>query len=154
METSAAECARVIVDTIPVLMQGLGSHLRSRPGLHLSIPQFRTLMFLRRHEGASISDVAQHLEIALPSVSRLADGLVTRGLVRRQHDAGDRRRVTLALTAAGRDSLQAAQQAALDYLAQALTRLSPTTRAVVAQAMRALQGAFVPGREPESVGTR
>jgi DNA-binding MarR family transcriptional regulator len=111
-------------------------------------------MFLRRHEGASVSDVAQHLEIALPSVSRLADGLVARGLVRRQHDAGDRRRVTLALTVAGRDTLQAAQQAAHEYLIEALTRLSPSTRAVVAQAMRALQGAFAPGREPESVGTR
>jgi len=154
MEISAAECARAIVETIPVMMQGLGSHLRSRAGLNLSIPQFRALMFLRRHEGASISDVAQHLEIALPSVSRLADGLVARGMVRRQDDAADRRRVTLALTTPGREALHAAKQAAQEYFTEALTRLSPAGRAVVAQAMRALQGAFVPGREPESVGTR
>lgn len=154
MDTSAAECARVVLQTVPVMMRGLGSHLRSQTGLNLSIPQLRTLMFLRRHEGASISDVAEHLEIALPSVSRLIDGLVVRGLVRRQPHATDRRRVALALTATGRGALDVAQRAAEDYLAAVLIRLTPSERSTVAQAMRALRGVFAPEREPVPVGAR
>lgn len=154
MDNSAAECARAVLETVPVMMQGVGSHLRARTGVNLSIPQFRALTFLHRHEGASISDVAGHLEIALPSVSRLIDGLVARDMVRRHPDADDRRRVTLALTASGRGALDAAQQVAQDYLAAALARLTPSGRAIVAHAMRALQGAFMLKREPESVGTR
>ncbi len=111
-------------------------------------------MFLRRHEGASISDVAEHLEIALPSVSRLIDGLVVRGLVRRQPHATDRRRVALALTATGRGALDVAQRAAEDYLAAVLIRLTPSERSTVAQAMRALRGVFAPEREPVPVGAR
>ena len=154
MDTSAAECARAVLQTVPVMMRGLGSHLRSQAGINLSIPQLRALMFLRRHEGASMSDAAEHLEIALPSVSRLVDGLVVRGLVRRQPHATDRRRVTLALTATGREALHAAQQAAEDYLAALLIRLTPSERSTVAHAMGALQGVFAPEREPVPVGAR
>jgi len=143
-----------VLQTVPVMMRGLGSHLRLQTGLNLSIPQLRTLMFLRRHEGASISDAAEHLEIALPSVSRLIDGLVVRSLVRRHRHATDRRRVTLALTATGRGALDTAQRVAEDYLAAVLMRLTPSVRSTVVQAMQALLGVFAPEREPVPVGMR
>jgi DNA-binding MarR family transcriptional regulator len=142
------------METVPVMMRGLGAHLRSQIGVNLSIPQFRALAFVRRREGASISDVAEHLEIALPSVSRLIEGLVGRGLVHRQPAAGDRRRVTLTLTAPGREVLHAARQAAEDYVTAVLIRLTPSERSTVAHAMRALRGALAPEREPVPVGAR
>lgn len=154
METSAAECARALLEAVPVLMRELGSHLRADSGVNLSVTQFRALAFLRRNEGASISVIADHLEIALPSMSRLIDGLVIRGMVRRQPHASDRRRVTLALTPAGRAALQDTRRAAEAYLTAALTGLSPSGRATVAQAMRVLQGVFAREREPIPAGNR
>lgn len=154
MDASAMECARAVLDAVPLMMRAIGTHMRTHGGVNLSIPQFRTLLFLRQHEGASISNLAEHLEIALPSVSKLIDGLVARGMVRRQPHATDRRRVTLALTTVGRHALQASHEAAQHYLSTVLTRLPSSERATVAQAMRALQSVFAPDREPQPAGTR
>ena len=56
---------------------------------------------LNRNQGASLSEVAEHVGLTLPSVSKMVDGLVTRGLLTRATDPGDRRRLTLSLTPAG-----------------------------------------------------
>ncbi|MGQ0569312.1 MAG: MarR family winged helix-turn-helix transcriptional regulator [Armatimonadota bacterium] len=144
MRASAHVCAREVLETIPPTMWAIRAHMRSHHALNLSVPQFRTLMFLHRHEGTSLSDAAEHLELALPSVSKLIDGLVVRGVVARSHHTGDRRRVTLALTPAGRQILQLAREAAHAYLAGMLAPLPPPERAALARGMRALRIALKP----------
>ena len=49
----------------------------------LSVPQFRTLLFLRRHPGASLSEVAEHIGLTLPSISKMIDRLEARDLLAR-----------------------------------------------------------------------
>jgi len=50
-------------------------------------------------DGSSASSaLAGRLAVSPPSVTAVVDGLVTRGLVERQADADDRRRLTLLLT--------------------------------------------------------
>jgi long-chain acyl-CoA synthetase len=54
------------------------------------------------------SGLADKLAVSRPSVTGVVDGLVARGLVQREHDASDRRRVGHELTDAGRRLLATA----------------------------------------------
>ena len=57
------------------------------------------------------SGLAQKLAVSRPSVTGVVDGLVARGLVRRDPGDGDRRRVDVDLTVAGREVLGQADAA-------------------------------------------
>ena len=79
--------------------------------LDLSLPQYRVLALLG--EGSTASSVlARRLAVSPPSVTAVVDGLVGRGLVERQADPEDRRRLTLLLTKDGTKLLAAADAAA------------------------------------------
>ena len=118
------------------------------------MPEFRALGFINSHAGASLSDVADHIGLTLPSMSKLMDGLVERKLVTREFDSADRRRVMLGLTGRGRAILDAAHAASQTYLAEVLAALSPSERASVAQAMEALRPLFISDREKELLRTK
>jgi len=66
--------------------------------------------------------------VTRPSVTAVADVLVARGLVERHHDDEDRRRVTHALTPAGRQSLAAADAAVEERLEHVLSHLAEDER--------------------------
>lgn len=88
----------------------------------LSLPQYRLLVYLTLGESKP-SDLAPRLGITRPSVTALVDGMVARGLVDRQPDTDDRRRVRHRVTPAGREALAAADRgvdARLRYLASHL----------------------------------
>ena len=156
MTVTPQDCAREVLETIPLIMRTIRSRMRATPPMNVSVPQFRTLMFLQRHDGPSLSDVAEHLGLTLPSMSKLVDGLVGHGVVMRQPHPGDRRRVTLTLTAGGRSTLQTVREAAQAHLAGMMSTLPPDRRMVVVEAMRALQEVFAPDRAQaaERVGGR
>ena len=78
--------------------------------VELSLPQYRILTLLA--EGTVVaSALADRLAVTRPSVTAVVDGLVARGLVERQADARDRRRVAHVLTASGRRILARADEA-------------------------------------------
>lgn len=141
------EGAREILEVVPHIMHTIRTHMRSHSSAELSVPQFRTLAFLNRWPGASLSDVAENIGLTLPSMSKLVDGLVTRQLVQREASPVDRRCITLALTSLGQTSFQAAYQATQIQLAELLTKLNDTERATVVAAMSALRPIFVVDRE-------
>src|SRR3954468_16012376 len=79
--------------------------------LDLSLPQYRVLALLG--EGSTASSVlARRLAVSPPTVTSVVDGLVGRGLVDREADPEDRRRLTLLLTRDGAKLLAAADPAA------------------------------------------
>jgi len=79
--------------------------------LDLSLPQYRVLALLG--DGSTASSVlARKLAVSPPTVTAVVDGLVARGLVQRQADPEDRRRLTLLLTRDGKRVLTAADAAA------------------------------------------
>ncbi len=137
-------CAALVVDTIPLVMRVIRAEMRSHRTPDLSVPQFRALVYVNRNAGASLSDVAEHLGLALPSASKLIDKLVARDLITRESAPDDRRRVLLMLTPSGQAILQATIQATQARLAQELAALSPHECASVIEAMNLLRRAFVP----------
>ncbi|MBM4418016.1 MAG: MarR family transcriptional regulator [Chloroflexi bacterium] len=93
-----------------------------RPGGNLSMPQFITLRALSDSPKTS-SDLARTLGISRPTVTRLIDGMVRKGLVARQVDSADRRSSCIALTEAGHEVQRVARAQADDHLAALLSGL-------------------------------
>jgi DNA-binding MarR family transcriptional regulator len=136
-------CARDLMDTAPKIMQSIRIEMRRGRGADLSIPQFRTLGFIQRYPDSSLSDLADHLGLTLPSVSKLVDGLVKQKLISRQESNVDRRRLTLVLTSNGQSIINSAREAALTNLTKVLSRLSNDELATIHQAMELLSPLFV-----------
>ena len=138
----ADECAHEVFEVVPLAMRAIRAEMRSRRALGLSVPQFRTLAFLNRNEGASLSDLAEYIGLTLPSMSKMVDGLVVRQLVTRRDSSVDRRYVTLALTPLGKSTWEAARQGTQARLAEMLATLPPEERNTVVLAMQALRRVF------------
>jgi DNA-binding MarR family transcriptional regulator len=141
---SLDECARQVLETVPLVMRTVRTEMRRHRAADLSVPQFRTLTFLNLQAGASLSQVAEHIGLTLPSISLLVNGLVERKLILRNTHTTDRRRVTLTLTARGQSVLEAAHGATQTALAEKLAALSTQDRTSVVQAMQALHSIFEP----------
>jgi DNA-binding MarR family transcriptional regulator len=117
-------CARQLMDTAPQIMQAIRVEMRRGRGSDISIPQFRTMAFIQRNPDSSLSNLAEHLGLTLPSVSKLVDGLVKQGLIIRQESTTDRRCITLVLTDAGASIVNSARTAAQANLAKKLGSLT------------------------------
>ena len=142
IQSSAEECAREILDDVPLAMRSIRTQLRKSGAIEVSIPQFRTLVFISRHNGASLSDAADHIGLTLPSMSTMIDGLVTRNLLLRRTDPHDRRRMTLTLTERGRTTLRGARESTLTYLSGLLRNIPTSDRATLVRGMQILKSIF------------
>ncbi len=139
MAAKPQECAREILDVVPLVMRDIRSQMRSRRGADLTVPQFRTLLFVSRNIGASLSQVADHIGLTMPSTSKLVDDLINGGLMTRQEQPSDRRRVSLTVTQHGNKLLEASRKETLAYLTEKLENISTADRETVLKAMRALR---------------
>ncbi len=140
----AEECAGAVMETVPLVMRAIRAEMRSHRSPDLSVPQFRALRYVSRHAGASLSDVAEHLGLTLPSTSKLVNRLVERGLLTRANAPDDRRRMVLEITPDGQTVLNAAAQATHARLMEQLAALSAEERTAVLAAMRSLLRVFAP----------
>jgi DNA-binding MarR family transcriptional regulator len=93
----------------------------------LTLPQYRVLGLLDGGPAVS-SAIARRLAVRPPSVTGVVDGLVARGLVARTNDPGDRRMVSLELTAEGRDVLDRCDAAVDERLERIAGHLSDRDR--------------------------
>jgi hypothetical protein len=58
------QCAREVMETVPLVMGVIRMEVRSRRAPLLSVPQFRVLTFLSGRSGTPLSSVAEHLGVA------------------------------------------------------------------------------------------
>jgi len=135
-------CAHELMDTAPKIMQAIRVEMRRGRGSDISIPQFRSLAFIQRNPDSSLSSLAEHLGLTLPSVSKLVDGLVKQKLVIRQESKADRRRLTLVLTQTGASIVDSARTGARANLAKKLECLSDDEMQTIYQAMQLLRPIF------------
>ncbi len=142
--TREEDSAALLMEVVPMAMRFIRSEMRSRRMKGLSIPQFRTLVFLYRHEGASLSEAANHVGLTLSSASKTIDALVRRKLVVRGVSSSDRRYVCLKLSKLGSATLSRARTGTEASLAKRLESLSPSEREMIVASMRALRPVFAP----------
>jgi DNA-binding MarR family transcriptional regulator len=101
----------------------------------LSLSQVTVLARLDRNGPAGTSDLAAGERVRPQSMAATVAALVAAGLVARHADTHDRRRVLIALTDAGRETLAADRRRREDWLANAIRRdLSERERRVLAEA--------------------
>ena len=152
MRASTDAVARELLDVVPVIMRTIRSEMRSHRSNDLTVPLFRTLMFLGGHPGVSLLDLAGHLGLTSPSVCKIVDGLVAQTLVMRHHSNIDRRKITLALTPDGQDVLDESRTSTQARLADLLSPLSSEQCETVFQALSILQPLFQPEEKRISLG--
>jgi DNA-binding MarR family transcriptional regulator len=152
MSIQPEQAAAEVLDVVPSITRAIREQMRQYRTMELSVTQFRVLAFLNRHPGASLSDVADHIGLALPSMSKLIDALVARKFVVREYDTVDRRRVTLAVTARGRSIMETAHSATRQFLTNRLAACDSQELEGIAAAMRVLRPLFVSPREAQRAG--
>lgn len=141
-DISGRRCARELLEVIPAVMRAIVTHMRRMHAGQLSVAQFRCLVYLHHNNGASLSELAEHLDLGLPAVSRLIDGLLARGLVQRTGHPADRRRLALAVSGPGRGVLETVRRAAQGQLAADLRALGAEDRRAVMDGLRILRAVF------------
>jgi len=139
------EAARAALRVVPLIMQTIRGEMRASRSIPISVPQFRALHYVGRHPETSLSDVATHVGVALPTMSRLVDGLVERKLVTRLGHADDRRRMILQLTGPGRALVRAAREMTAATIAARFSALDAGERATIVRAMDLLYRVFTDG---------
>jgi DNA-binding MarR family transcriptional regulator len=123
-------------------------------GGRVSPHQATVLAHLDKSAAQTLSELAAAVGVAMPTMSLLVDRLVHAGLIRRERDSDDRRRVALRLTAAGDRAAAARSLVDPERVRALLASLAPGERAAsvegvvtLANAARRLAGAG-DGKEP------
>jgi flavin reductase (DIM6/NTAB) family NADH-FMN oxidoreductase RutF/DNA-binding MarR family transcriptional regulator len=101
----------------------------------LTVPEWRVLACLMDVEGLSVGELAAMALMKQPGLTKVLDRMERDGLLQRKSAAGDRRRVTLHLTARGRARVKPAQAAAMQHEAELLKQFSDDERATIKYAL-------------------
>lgn len=150
MTTTPQESAHWLLEVVPMVMRDIRSEMRSRRSPDLTVPQFRALGFVNRNHGSSLSEVANHMGLTPPSACRLVDGLITRGMMTRQDNPTDRRRIRLAVTPHGSEMLRICTEGTLSHLASKLSGIDNAQREIIAKAMATLRLIFATTEQKRS----
>ncbi len=134
--------AQQVLEAVPLVMRTIRGQLRSHRSADISVPQFRAMGYIDRNDGASLSDLASHIGLTMPSMSKLIDGLVSRKLVTRASHSTDRRRICLSLTPLGREELREAHRFTEKYLADRISGLDESDLQTITRAMQILKSLF------------
>jgi DNA-binding MarR family transcriptional regulator len=109
-------------------MRAYALFFESLGSLGLSPARVTALSVIAMEPDINQAGLAKRLDIAGPSVLKLVDALEAAGFIGRRSVAGDRRRYSLVLTAAGRGTLEQVRVALDEYEARLARRLSRAER--------------------------
>ncbi|MBD2329258.1 MarR family transcriptional regulator [Alkalinema sp. FACHB-956] len=142
-KTVSNNCAAKVMETVPMVMRFIRADMRARGSYEeLSVPQFRTLAFLDRNPGASLSELAEHLGVTRATASANTERLVQRQFIDRCDHPEERRRVVLKLTTAGREHLQANREQTRKYIANLLSSLTEEQILAIDEGLTLLRDVF------------
>ena len=109
-----------------------------RGAADLPDPQFNVLVLLARHGVMTPGQLAERERVQPPSMTRTITVLAGRGLVAKQENPADGRKVLVELTPAGRTEVTETKRRRDAWLAGRLAGLSAGDRACLAQAVALL----------------
>jgi MarR family transcriptional regulator for hemolysin len=140
------DIASLLMEVVPAVMSYIRAEMRIRRMPGLSVPYFRALIFVYRHQDASLSQVAEHLGLKLPSTSKIVDALTARKLMVRRHSQEDRRLIRLRLSSTGFNELMRTRQSVETCLADILNALAPPQKVQVIASLKTLKPLFTGGK--------
>jgi DNA-binding MarR family transcriptional regulator len=131
---TAALAARLRIATMR-----LGRRLSREGEGSLSPAEVSALATVSRREPIGLGELAGLEQVRPPTMTRIAAGLETRGLVARRVDPGDRRRAYLETTVAGRHLVQRNRRRKNAYLARKLRGVDQRSLAALEEAVGTLE---------------
>jgi DNA-binding MarR family transcriptional regulator len=136
--------ARELLHVVMLVMRTVAAEMR-RSRRPLAPTQMGSLMRIAAGP-CTMSELARHMAVSLPTISKSVDMLVRREWVERWADKRDRRQSMVRLTPRGRRVLADIQQRAERHVAETLAPLAPAERTQLITALRILTGVLsVPG---------
>ncbi len=139
--TDAARLADQILDVLPASMRKIRAEVRLEAGRRLTMPQFRILANIH-HGFDRVGRIAEYHGVSQPSMSKMVDGLVRRGLIARTAHADDRRCISLKLTKKGEVLFQQVRREVKRRLQAKLTPLNPRARQELQRGLVQLSAIF------------
>lgn len=107
----------------------------------VTLAQYRTLVILASRGRQRAVELAEALEVAQSTVTRMCDRLERKGLVSRVRPADNRRTVVTAITPAGRQIIDAVTRRRKREIRAILRKMTPEVRATLVPAFRAFADA-------------
>lgn len=112
---------------------------REDDGSGLSAPRLSALSVVVFAGPVSLAELAEAEQVRPPTMSRIVDALVDRGLITRVVDPRDRRSVRIAATAEGIHLLEAGRERRVHALIRRLSRLADSERRALARGVEILE---------------
>lgn len=136
------ELATSLLEVVPLVARAIRAEMRAHRNATLSVPQFRILNFVQLQGKSSLSAVASHMGLSMPSASTMVDALVGRALLSRRADTVDRRKVVIETTKRGQKAWAAAWQATCESMQRRLQSLDPSQRQELSGGLVSLHAVF------------
>lgn len=130
-------------ETVPKVWNLIRNHVRTIAveQFDISVEQFHVLRHIRKGL-TSVKDIAEARQISRPAISQAAEMLVTKGLITRKHETGDRRFVHLALTPQGDDLLNQIFHQNHAWMKQEMASTSSEDLELITAGLARLKAAF------------
>jgi DNA-binding MarR family transcriptional regulator len=148
--THARETARELLEIMPLVMRAVAAELRA--GGEMPAPAHFGLLLKLREQPRTLTELAAHWGVSLPTTSNSITALAQRGWVRRNAPGKDRRVAIIEVTAAGRAALERVGRAAETHLAEALAPLDRSSQRQLRAGLAVLRSVFA--KSPPAVGRR
>ena len=148
----AGSAARELLRVVMLVMRTVAADMRRQPGA--VAPAQMGLLMKVSMAPCTMSSLARHQAVSLPTISKTVDMLVRRGWLERSVDAQDRRQTMVQLTPDGRRVLAGIRKRTEQHVRRSLAPLTAAERQQVVAAMTILAGVLAPpAGEPREPGT-
>ena len=133
--------ARQILEVVPLVMRTVSAEMRQTDPF-LVTSHFR-LLWLLRHCSLSLSELAEHQAVSLPTMSNSITILEERGWARRTRSEVDRRVVLIEITDEGRAVLAHVEAQMEQRVAEIIASLDETEQTTISSGLRMLRDMFM-----------
>ena len=130
----SAKIARLFFEAIPPYVHRMRADVKQAAPETLSFSHFRVLSCVNR-DVRTVSLIADQLGVSQPAMTKMVNGLVERGLIKKRPDQIDKRQILLFLTASGESLYQKVISKAESSLAHSLKNISPSNLKVLEEAL-------------------
>lgn len=139
LDRRAAELGQVVHEIVK-RFEGANVSAANGPHVDLTIQETRVVELLGAAGGQMMRAVAEHLGVAVNSVTTIADGLERKGLLRRVRSDSDRRVVHVELTEAGLEASRSVLDIKTRFHREMLAALTEEEQAIFLVLLRKVGG--------------
>ena len=135
--------AKQILETFPLVMRTVAAEMRQTGQDHLLMTSHFRLLWLLEHNTFSLSELAEHQAVSLPTMSNSITILEERGWAGRVRSETDRRKVVIEITQAGREVLAQKRHKMETRVSEIISALDDSEQEIVSQGLFILRDTFL-----------